>query len=261
MRNCVAGAPRFGRQLPPRLLRRTSSMATKRKAARPAKERLLDSAERLFARRGYHGVSIRDITEDAGADVALVNYHFGGKRALLTRVFERRAEILNRERMERLESVRPDAEGRLDLAAVVNAFMEPLIQRSARGGRGWRSYFALIAQVNNSPELSVLMTRHFDPVVHKFIDVLKTALPDADPRDIYWGYHFMTGALTLTFAETGRLDKLSARLCRSSDMDSVHARFAPFMAAGFAAVVRQRAESAAAAPAARSRRKTAARKD
>jgi AcrR family transcriptional regulator len=216
-------------------------MPTKPKAGRPAKERLLDAAERLFAQRGYHGVSIRDITEAAGADVALVNYHFGGKRALLTRVFERRAEILNRERIERLEAVRPGPDGRLDLEAVVNAFMEPLILRSARGGRAWKSYFALVAQVNNSPELSVLMTRHFDPVVHKFIDVLKAALPEADLRDIYWGYHFLTGALTLTFAETGRLDKLSGRLCRSTDLESVHARFAPFMAAGFSALAKLRA--------------------
>lgn len=232
-------------------------MAIKKKTTRPAKDRLLDAAERLFAQRGYHGVSIRDITEAAGADVALVNYHFGTKRALLTRVFERRAEILNRERMERLAAVRPGADGALDLEAVVNAFMEPLILRSARGGRGWKSYFALIAQVNNSPELSVLMTRHFDPVVHKFIEVLTAALPGADLRDVYWGYHFLTGALTLTFAETGRLDKLSARLCRSSDLESVNARFAPFMAAGFAALARRRPAEATARKT-RPRRKAAA---
>jgi AcrR family transcriptional regulator len=210
-----------------------------RKTGRPAKERLLDAAERLFAKRGYHGVSIRDITAAARVDVALVNYHFGSKRALLTHVFGRRAEVINRERLDRLEAVRTGTRGTPDLEAVVNAFMEPLIQRSARGGRGWKSYFALIAQVNNSPELSVLMTQNFDPVVHKFIDVLQEALPGADPRDMYWGYHFLTGALTLTFAETGRLDKLSGRLCRSSDLDAVHARFAPFMAAGFTALARR----------------------
>ena len=211
-----------------------------RQTAKPARERLLDAAERLFARRGYHAVSIRDITEAAKVDVALVKYHFGGKRALLVAVFGRRAEVLNRERLERLEALRPGANGQYDLEAVVNAFMEPLIRRSARGGRGWKAYFGLVAHVNNSPELSVLMTRNFDPLVHKFIEVLLAALPGADPRDVYWGYHFLTGALTLTFAETRRIDKLSGRLCRSSDLDSVHARFAPFMAAGFSALVARR---------------------
>jgi AcrR family transcriptional regulator len=229
-------------------------MANK-KTARSAKERLLDAAEQLFAKRGYHGVSVRNITEAAGADVALVTYHFGGKRALLTSVFERRAEVLNRERLDRLEAVEHSANGRPDTETVVNAFMEPLIQRSARGGRGWKSYFALVAQVNNSPELAVLMTRHFDPVVHKFIEVLQRALPGADPRDIYWGYHFLTGALTLTFAETRRLDKLSGGLCRSSDLDSVHARFARFMAAGFEAIAAGRTQATAVEPAPAARRR------
>ena len=219
-------------------------MAT-RKTARSAKERLLDSAERLFAKLGYHGVSIRDITESAGVDVALVNYHFGSKRALLTSVIERRAEEINVERLRRLAATQR-RRGRLNLEEVVNAFMDPLIERMARGGRGWKSYFALLAQVNNSPEFSVLMTRNFDVVVRKFIEVLQAALPQADPRDVYWGYHFLTGALTLTFAETGRLDRLSGQLCRSTDSDAVHARFAPFMAAGFAALARRRVGDAAA---------------
>ena len=218
-----------------------------RKTGRSAKDRLLDAAERLFAKRGYHGVSIRDITEAAGVDVAMVNYHFGSKRALLTAVFERRAGEINVERLERLEATQ-HGRARLDLEQVVNAFMEPLFERMARGGRGWKSYFALLAQVNNSPEFAVLMTRNFDPVVHKFIEALRSALPEADPRDVYWGYHFLTGALTLTFAETGRLDRLSGQLCRSTDSDGVSARFAPFMAAGFAAVARRRVGEATATP-------------
>jgi hypothetical protein len=100
-----------------------------------------------------------------------------------------------------------------------------------------KCYFALVAQVNNSPEWGpVLMTRHFDPLVDKFIAVLCEALPDCPPREIYWGYQFLTGALTLTFAETGRIDKLSGGLCKSSDLDSVHERLSPFVAAGFRAL-------------------------
>jgi hypothetical protein len=65
---------------------------------------------------------------------------------------------------------------------------------------------------------------------------LRDALPDCSAREIYWGYQFLTGALTLTFAETGRIDTLSGGLCKSSDLDSVHERLAPFVAAGFRAL-------------------------
>lgn len=217
----------------------------KRSGSRSAKERMLDAAEQLFARHGFDGVSVRDITKAAGVDVALISYHFGGKRELFAAVFQRRAEILNVERLALLEHVRRAAlPGVPALEEIVNACTHPLLERSARGGPGWKSYFALVALVNNSPEWGpVLMTEHFDAIVEKFIAVLREALPNCPPQEIYWGYQFLTGALTLTFAETGRIDKLSGGLCRSSDLDSVHQRLALYVAAGF------RALNAAAQPA------------
>jgi AcrR family transcriptional regulator len=212
--------------------------SAKKTATKPGKERILDAAERLFARHGFYGISVRDITEAAEVDVALVSYHFGGKRELFAAVFQRRAEQLNPERLAMLEEVRRAAlPGVPTLEDIVNAFTYPLLERSARGGPGWKSYFALVAQVNNSPEWApVLMTQHFDPLVEKFIAVLREALPGCSAREIYWGYQFLTGALTLTFAETGRIDTLSGGLCKSSDLDSVHERLAPFVAAGFRAL-------------------------
>ncbi len=48
--------------------------------------RLLGAATRLFAEHGYHNVSVREICADAGANVAAVNYHFGGKLDLYREV-------------------------------------------------------------------------------------------------------------------------------------------------------------------------------
>ncbi len=211
---------------------------SKKAGIKPGKDRILDAAEQLFARHGFYGVSVRDITKAADVDVALVSYHFGGKRELFAAVFQRRAEQLNPERLAMLENVRRAAlPGIPTLEQIVNAFTHPLLERSARGGAGWKSYFALVAQVNNSPEWApVLMTQHFDPLVEKFIAALREVLPGCSAREIYWGYQFLTGALTLTFAETGRIDRLSGGLCESSDLDSVHERLAPFVAAGFQAL-------------------------
>ncbi len=205
---------------------------------RNGKERILDAAEQLFAQRGFYGVSLRDITQAAGVDVALVGYHFGGKRELFTAVFVRRAEVLNRERLELLEAVRRAAlPGTPGLEAIIGAFTQPLLERSARGGPGWKSYFALVAYVNNSPEFGPqMMTEHFDPLVERFIAVIREALPRCPAREVYWGYQFLTGALTLTFAETGRIDQLSGGLCRAADLDGVHERLAPYVAAGLRAL-------------------------
>jgi len=78
----------------------------KNRVGKPIQEPILDAAERLFSGRGFYGVSVRNITQAAGVDVALVSYHFGAKRALFTAVFERRAELLNVERLALLEEER-----------------------------------------------------------------------------------------------------------------------------------------------------------
>ena len=77
------------------------------------------------------------------------------------------------------------------------------------------------------------MGRTFDTVIHRLIDALRKALPDADERDLYWSYHFLSGALTLTLSQTGRIDRLSDGLCKSSDFADIRARMAPFIASGF----------------------------
>lgn len=50
--------------------------------------RLTKAASYLFSKKGFHGVSVKDIAEKAGANVALVSYHFGGKKALYESCFE-----------------------------------------------------------------------------------------------------------------------------------------------------------------------------
>ena len=63
---------------------------------------IFTAAEQLFARHGFHAVSIRDITAEAGVNVAAVNYHFGSKDELLLQIFRTRAAELNRERARML---------------------------------------------------------------------------------------------------------------------------------------------------------------
>jgi AcrR family transcriptional regulator len=55
------------------------------------RERLIDSATRLFADSGYRGASVRDICNLAGANPGAVSYHFGGKRQLYRSVLRKAA--------------------------------------------------------------------------------------------------------------------------------------------------------------------------
>ena len=52
-------------------------------------DRLLDAAEKLFCERGFAATSVRDLTAEAGCNIAAVNYHFGGKDQLYQEMFRR----------------------------------------------------------------------------------------------------------------------------------------------------------------------------
>ena len=201
----------------------------------PTRERILDAAEVLFAQRGFEGVSVRQIMRKADADVSLAYYHFKSKRDLFDQVMLRRAEYVNRIRFEALEEVEArHADDRPTVDEIIGAFTQPLLQLLADDHDEWSHYFQLVAQINNSPEMGgELMSRYFDPLVSRFIEALRRALPDCDDRELYWSYYFMSGALTLTLAETGRIDNLSGGLCKATDTSEINERMHVFLAAGF----------------------------
>ena len=68
------------------------------------KEKILEIAEDLFLTKGYDSVSVRDITQAAGANVASVNYHFNCKRDLYREVFKRKLGKLSQEKIQKLEA-------------------------------------------------------------------------------------------------------------------------------------------------------------
>ncbi len=51
------------------------------------KERLRQAACDIFAAKGYHDATVAEICEAAGANIASVNYYFGGKEALYDEVW------------------------------------------------------------------------------------------------------------------------------------------------------------------------------
>jgi len=95
------------------------------------RERLLDVAERLFARRGYAATSVRQITAEAACNLAAINYHFGGKHNLYREVFRRRLASMREARIASIRRALAGSRGRraLDavLAAFANTFLEPLV--------------------------------------------------------------------------------------------------------------------------------------
>lgn len=216
--------------------KKAPATAVSKKAARSLKTQghILDAAEELFSLHGLDGVTIRQIAKQADVDTALLHYYFDNKIGVFDSVLLRRAEILNTDRMASLDAYEAAAGKSVTVEGAIGAFLRPVFDLSIRGGRGWKNYNALVAQVNNTPAWGgESMSRSFDPVVHRLIAVLKRALPKARDSDLFWCYQLLSGALTLTFSRTGRIDRLSNNLCRSGDLEAIEPLMIAYCAAGF----------------------------
>src|SRR5690349_18171051 len=197
-------------------------------------EQIYDAAEELFSIHGLHGTTLKDVARKVGVHHTLLNYYFTDKKALFDAVFARRAVVTSERRMRALQEYEDSAGDKVTVEGALRAFLDTDLDTYIEGGEGWKNYAKLGAQVANTPAWGAdLMDAHFDPVVLRLIDLLKKALPGCADEDIFWGYHFVTGALMLTLARTGRIDKLSDGLCHSDDFAVVKERMAAFMAAGF----------------------------
>lgn len=63
-------------------------MKAKNRKVKGAKQRILDAAVTLFARKGYAAVGVREIAQKANVNIAMISYYFGGKIGILKAIME-----------------------------------------------------------------------------------------------------------------------------------------------------------------------------
>jgi len=200
--------------------------------------KVLDAAETLFAERGYHGVSLRQIAQAAEVAVSLVQYHFGNKEEVFVAVFGRRIAQINNERLSRLDALAQSAGGRPELEDVLRAFIEPTILFSRDKARGGPHYAQLIAQISNDPQPHArrVSREHADPIARQTMRVMAQALPELDPQTLARCYLFMVAVMVSAISPTGRLRLLADGRPDPDDVTHVVNVLATFIKGGFLAV-------------------------
>ncbi|MFV3127055.1 TetR/AcrR family transcriptional regulator [Niveispirillum sp. KHB5.9] len=205
-------------------------------------ERILDAAEQLFAEFGYHGFTLKDVAAHVGVSSTLIHYHFSGKDSICEAVWARKAPISARNRLEAMRRYAEEVGDKITVEGALAAWIDADLNVQIDETDQWRSFGKIAAQANSAAGWGAeKMTKYFNPVVLALIDLLKKAMPDCDEETIFWGYHFVSGAMTHNMARTGRLDELSHGLCSSNDFVSIRRHMAKFMAAGFEAICREEA--------------------
>lgn len=197
------------------------------------KDKILDSAEYLFATKGLKETSVRDITSHADVHLAAINYHFHTKKGLIRALVDRRTRPLNRKRLELLGRYEEKyGRGSVPIQFALHAFLFPEVKMSVESPH----FMKIVGQIISHPdqETYLLYASGFQEVFSKFKEVFTSSLPSVSEQELMWRMHFLTGSMVHTCTNHEALKSLSDGKCVINEEDVVN-RLIAFCAAGLTA--------------------------
>ncbi len=204
------------------------------------KSRILDAAESLFAELGFRAASMRVVTQEAGTNLAAVNYHFGSKEGLIAAVFERRLGPINAERLAGLDALQQtDADGPSpELEAILAVFLRPAF-RLLEDPQA-RQFPRLLGRIHSDPDRDKVRELLFEQMVElrdRFVPAFARSLGCQDQVELMWHLHFLIGAMAHTLTCADDIEWISEGRMQTPPPEELLRRLVTFAAAGIRAGV------------------------
>jgi AcrR family transcriptional regulator len=194
------------------------------------RQRLLDAAERLFASRGFDGTSLREVTAEAGANVAAIHYHFGSKEELLRAVLSRIVAPANSERLQLLEKAESEAApGPPTVEAILEAFLVPDLRVIRDLGERGAIITRFVGRSYTEPSDLVrrMVSEQFGELGQRFHRDLCRAVPGVSAEEMHW--RLMAVVAVITYMLAAPADSGVGSLLDPDDLDGTLAKTIAFL--------------------------------
>ena len=172
----------------------------RREAGLRTRTRLMDAALDLLAERGEDGVSLRELTGAAQANVAAVSYHFGSLKSLCDAAVEYALERYLTAQREAVGALGAEA----SLEELAAAFARPMMRALAVGGRDL-DVIRIVARAGiDPPKVWARFDASFDRIRAGVLRVLKANVPGVKTQDLIFRTRCAAGLLNwLVLAPVG----------------------------------------------------------
>ncbi len=202
------------------------------------RERLMTTAERLYAEHGIEGMSLRGLTQEAGVNLAAVNYHFGGKLELMIEVFRRHIDPINDERIAMLDAARElSGDAPLTLEEIFDALLVPMARRALTSNAGREAFIKSMGRIHVESRELFRMTfeQFFANTIRRFVEELSRAMPELPTTEIATRLHFSVNAMLGTFMRHHIMAELGALPSGDEGLWQMIRQLRDFICAGFRA--------------------------
>ena len=199
------------------------------------RKRILEATERIFAEKGYAAMTLREVTEAAGVNLAAVNYHFGSKEGLLTGMIERRVGPINEKRMALFEEARAAyGEGPIPLERIWQIIMEPLAEALETESGYDVGFLRMIARSITEPSDFIQQTnnRFFRDLKEVAIREVYRNFPELGMEAVAYRIYLASSTMTGMIVQHERMTLELLALVDLSDIRKLFDEMVRFVCAG-----------------------------
>jgi AcrR family transcriptional regulator len=183
----------------------------------------MDAALDLLARRGEDAVTLREVTDAAGANVSAVSYHFGSLQSLYDAAIEHALERYLNAQSEAVDAVGPES----TLEELAAAFARPMIRALTAGGPDL-AIIRIVARAGlEPPNTWERFDATFDRINASVLRVLRARTPGVTDRELILRTRWVAGMVNWL-----ALAPLGADLMSQSGTQ-IERRLVPVLAAAF----------------------------
>lgn len=164
--------------------------------------RILDTAEVLFAERGFAETSLRTITSKARVNLAAVNYHFGSKKSLIQAVFARYLDPFTVRFHDALDELEAEHDGDVIPLEVLLETMARTVLDVPGERHSLKVFMKLLGLAYSQAQghLRRYIQDEYGSVFSRFTDLVRLATPDLPDSERFWRLHFMLGTVIFTLS-------------------------------------------------------------
>ena len=163
----------------------------RREAGLRTRGRLMDAALDLLAARGEDGLTLREITDAADANVAAVSYHFGSLKGLCDAAVERALEAYLDAQQEAVGALGPES----TLEQLASAFARPMMRALVAGGRDLATMRIVARSGIDPPQGWDRLGTRFEKIRGDVVRVLKPNVPGVTQQELIFRTRCAAGLL------------------------------------------------------------------
>jgi len=150
------------------------------------RNKILDQAERLYATSGLGHLTVRALTDDAGVNLAAVNYHFRSKSALIEAMLMRRLRPLWEERMALLAGIKSAYGKHIQPLHLFCVVLMPWVRVTSLPESAHLIAFLLRATADTDNTIRSTLAKAFGAQGEVLDQAFVDAMPEVSRQDVLW---------------------------------------------------------------------------